>query len=85
MSETPHGVAVELVKAETEHMVVSAALLRRRLQMLEDHRGPGMGHDLPTIASLLARMRDAIEAYRTAVAVEAAVRRPTAGGGREGE
>ncbi len=71
--EAAQQIAIEMVEYEREHLKVSAGLLSRRLAKMEQNGGEGMGYDFPTILSLLARMRDAVESYRRAVAVEEAV------------
>jgi hypothetical protein len=70
----PHiEVAEELLREERHEMVASASLLHRRLGKLIERGDEGMGFDLPTIVSLLGRMRDSIEMYRRSKAVHRAL------------
>lgn len=73
MNETPIQLAESLLEEERKDMLSMADLLQRRLNKMIERGGPGMGFDLPTIVSLLASMRDAVEKYRTATAVMAAL------------
>jgi hypothetical protein len=72
-SETLDEIAVEAVLHERYELVQSARLLHRRLGKLIESGDEGMGYDLPTIVNLLARMRDAVESYRSARSIHAAV------------
>jgi len=73
VSETQADVATEMLEYERLQLISAADLLHRRLGKLIERGHEGMGFDLPTIISLTHRLRDAIEAYRTAQAVHAAV------------
>lgn len=69
MSELPREIAASLFEEERREMISSARLLHTRLAKLIEEGQDGRGFDLPTIVSMLARMRDSIETYRTARAV----------------
>jgi hypothetical protein len=73
MAETLDEIATEMLEEERREMVMSARLLHRRLGKLIDTGDEGMGFDLPGITSMLVRMRDSIESFRSARATHAAV------------
>jgi hypothetical protein len=71
--ETLDGIAAEAVESDRHELLMSAKLLHRRLGKLIEAGDEGLGFDLPTIVSMLTRMRDSVESYRSAKAVHAAV------------
>jgi formate dehydrogenase assembly factor FdhD len=73
MPETVDQIAWKMLEEERREMLASARLLHRRLGKLIETGDETMGHDLPTIVSMLTRMRDSVEAFRSARATHNAV------------
>lgn len=73
MRETPIEAAASVFEQDRRDMVIAAEMLVRRLSMLAERVQEGTGFDLPTIVSLMERMRGSIEAYKLSRAVHRAL------------